>query len=192
MLLETTQWRATSPEELRAIANTTALGLAQGKAASFALDGDVVLIVVAAPDRVSAVLDRVLGDAAVDWRQSAEAPRPKARSAAAALALGAWTGDDLVASVQAAAGPLSFARAGGDVPVASFLKGGQGATVSLASTDPRAVLARLNGDATPFAYALDGGKLLFVVGSPAFTTVNFVKTILAGARAAEVGARPPR
>jgi hypothetical protein len=184
-----------SPDEIRSAMNGQALATAgQGRAAAFALDGDLALIVAAPPNRAQAVLDGVLGGAAVDYRASAEPPRPRARSKAANLALAAWTGDDLVASVQAAAGPLSMANEKGEGPTVSFVKGSQYASVYLNTntTSARAQLAALQRGGAGFAYALDGGKLLFVVGSPAFNTVEFVRRILAGAHADEVGVGPQR
>ena len=146
----------------------------------------------ATPELVSAALDTVIGNAVVDLRESVDdlTPIPTVRSDAASAALAAWTGGDLIASVQATGQHVTYANGQGYSPAVVISMDDQVATVLLQTQDIPMKLANWKSTKTPFAYAIDGDRLLVVSGSAAFRSVGFLKRILAGAHATEFGVYP--
>ena len=179
--------------EVRAHVNSIALGMAQNRAARFAIDGDRALILIAPAQLLTAVVDTVLGSVTVDVHTADEPPPVKAeRSEAARLALAAWTGDDLVASVREVALHISYANRVGPAPTVTTYQNGNSSVITLYMRGGREALDawRARGASPPMAYALDGGKLIVVAGDAGLTSVEFIRKILAGARAAEIGVHP--
>lgn len=151
------------------------------------------MIVAARPEAVEAALEALIGEATVETRASAETQEAPPLSAAARSALAAWTGTDLWAAAVLVGGQATFVSASTE-PAHVFLQQGDKTLVTgLYRTRSRLVLDALVRSASkaPFAYALDGDVLLVVQGDPAVASAGFVRTLLGGARAAEVGVAPP-
>jgi serine/threonine protein kinase len=174
-----------------------AVSLAYAKvygAAEFAIDGNVALILAAPVETAGRSFDALLDGALVDLRRHAESfSAAPARSAAAGEALVAWTGTDLWASVAATGEQITYAEPSGSAAQVTVAEGQKMVIIGLHTEHATTVLEvfKRSKGVSPFAYARDGDKLLVVYGAPDHATVAFMRRVLGGARAAEVGVYPP-
>jgi hypothetical protein len=184
----------TTPQGVREHILSQALAQARsrGLAAKFAIDDHTAVIVVTKPEMLADAFATVVGRADAEVIADAVAPPPPKRSQASLSSLSAWTASDMVASVTDATAEPMASELSMDPSFAMLRHDGRTATIYIHRQhgDTFLEILRTSGDKTQMAYARDGTVLLTVQGDPLYTNVDYIRRLLAGASAAEVGMHP--
>jgi serine/threonine protein kinase len=183
-------------ESVHTAVNTSALVYARTYgAAELAIDGNLAILLGAPAAMFPGAFDAILGGALVDLRSLPEdLQTPAARAPRAGEALAAWTGADLWASVAATGERIVHADPRAAPAGVIVWQNEKTVMIALHAEHGSELLAMFKRTPAigPFAYALDHDKLLMVSGDPDHATVAYVRRLLGGAGATEVGAASPK
>jgi serine/threonine-protein kinase len=194
------QWRrfpeATPPTSVRTNTDAAVWGAQRTYGAGeWAIDGQVTLVLGAPTGVAAKAFDALLEGVVVEARHDpGEAVVPAAPSEGERGALARWNGDDLFGHVIGLGGNISFADTTSKSAYRMVIDQDlERITISLSSGRPKEMLDayRKSKAMGRFAYAIGGDKLLLVTGAEAHATVEYVRKILDGARAEEVGVAAP-